>query len=180
VLAQAYLRGVAALAFVVLAVVVAAACTRALAAPSRLPALALTGGVCSGAFLLLAQGSAIAAALHVRAGGGADGVRALGALQNALLDLSSLPAVLLFGAAGLASLRTGLLPRWLTWATLAGAPIALADAASYAGGPLAAVGLVGLVYFLAWSLLVAVALTRADLAAPQGSRLLAQASPVDQ
>jgi hypothetical protein len=79
-------------------------------------------------------------------------------LQNGFLDMSSLPAVLLFGAAGLAALRTALLPRWLTVVSLLGVPFALADAASYDGGPLESLGLAGLAWFLLWSLVTGVVL----------------------
>jgi hypothetical protein len=78
-----------------------------------------------------------------------------------LLDMSAVPAVLLFAAAGLTALRTGLLPRWLAIVCLAGVPFALVDAASYDGGPIESVGMLGLLFFLAWSLLVGVQLHRA-------------------
>lgn len=79
-------------------------------------------------------------------------------MQDALLNLSGLPAVLLFAATGLAALGTRLLPRWLTAFTLFGVPFALIDSGSYDGGPLEFVGLLGLVYFLSWGLLVGVRL----------------------
>lgn len=41
-----------------------------------------------------------------------------------------------------------------------GVPLALLDAASYDGGPLAAVGIMGLAYFLVWSLSTAAYLAR--------------------
>ena len=41
-----------------------------------------------------------------------------------------------------------------------GRPLALLDAASYHGGPLAAVGIIGLAYFLVWSLSTATHLAR--------------------
>jgi hypothetical protein len=132
-----------------------------LPAGSPLPGSALVGGVMSGGLLLTAQGVALAAALFAHAGGGADSTRGLGQLQAGLLDMSAIPAVLLFGAAGITALRTGLLPRWLAIASLAGVPFALVDAASYDGGPLESVGLLGLLFFLAWSLLTGVQLHRA-------------------
>lgn len=101
----------------------------------------------------------MAAALYVDAGGDAAVTRALGSLQSGLLDVSALPGVLLFGAAGLAGLRSGFIPRWLAWLSLAGVPFALVDAGSYDGGPLESVGLLGLAYFLAWSLLIGVRLS---------------------
>lgn len=158
VIAQSYVRALAAVTFIALAAAVAAACRRASSSPSALPGLALAGGACTGALLLAGQGVTLAAALQVRGGGGADAVRALGALQNGFLDMSALPATLLFGAVGLAALRTGLLPRWLAVITLLGVPFAVVDAASYDGGPLEALGLVGLAFFLLWSLVTGVLL----------------------
>ena len=157
VIVQSYVRALAALALVAFAVAVAAACRRALPAASPLPALALAGGALTGGLLLLGQGVSLAAALSVH-GTSSGTTRALGAVQNGFLDMSSLPAVLLFAAAGLTALRTGLLPRWLTVLTLLGVPLALADAASYDGGPLESVGLAGLVFFLGWSLVTGVRL----------------------
>jgi hypothetical protein len=110
--------------------------------------------------MICAQAASIAAALFVREGGGADATRAIGALQAAFLDASSLPAALLFLGLGVASLRHGLMPGWLVVVTLVGVPVAVVDSASYQGGPLEPVALVGLVYFLAWSLLAGVQLTR--------------------
>jgi hypothetical protein len=157
-IAQSYVRAAAALAFVVLAVAVAGRCRSAAREPSRLPALALIGGVLSGALTLLAQTVGLAAALYARDHGAAGTTRALGALQDAFLDLSSLPAVLMFAAVGVVALRTGMLPRWLSAITLAGAPVALIDCLSYDGGPFQAVGLLGLLYFLAWALITGVRL----------------------
>jgi hypothetical protein len=82
----------------------------------------------------------------------------LGRLQDSFLDLSSLPGALLFGAVGLAALRSSLLPRWLAVLSLFGVPLAVIDALAYDGGPLEAVGLLGLVYVLAWALLIGVRL----------------------
>lgn len=157
VIAQSYVRALAALAFLALTAAVAAACRRALPSGSSLPAAALVGGVVAGGLLLLAQAVGLAAALFVHAGG-TDSTRALGALQNGTLYMSAVPAVLLFGATGITSLRTGLLPRWLAIVSLAGVPFALADAASYDGGPLESIGFLGLLYFLAWSLVTGVRL----------------------
>ena len=81
------------------------------------------------------QGVGVAAALFIHGGGGADTTRALGELQTGFLDMSAVPAVLLFGTAGITAARTGLLPRWLAMVSLAGVPFALVDAASYDGGP---------------------------------------------
>jgi hypothetical protein len=163
VIAQSYLRALAALAFVALAIAVARACRAVLPPRSGLPTVAVVGGVLSGALTLLAQSASLAAALYAHGGGAAGTTRALGNLQEGLLDLSSLPAVLLFAAVGTTAMRTGLLPRWLGVITLLGVPFALVDAASYDGGPFAAVGLLGLVFFLAWSLVTGVRLyLRAD------------------
>lgn len=158
VIAQSYVRALAALAFLALAAAVATACRRALPERSSLPDVALVGGAFSTGLLLLAQATSLAAALFVHAGGAADTTRGLGALQNGFLDMSAIPAVLLFAATGITALRTGLLPRWLAVFSLAGVPFALVDAASYDGGPLESIGLLGLLYFLAWSLLIGVRL----------------------
>lgn len=158
VIAQSYLRALAALAFVAFAAAVAHACRRALREHSPLPALALAGGTLTGGLLLLGQAISLAAALAARAGGAAGTLRTLGELQDGVLDLASMPSVLMFAAAGVTALRTGLLPRWLAVVTLLGVPVALVDAGGYDGGPLAAVGLAGLGFFLAWSLLVGVRL----------------------
>ncbi len=169
VITQSYVRGLAALAFIALAVAVAAAIRRALPG-SSLSAAALTGGSLSAALVLAGQGVAMASALFVHGGGGADATRSLGALQGGFLDMSSLPAVLLFGAAGLAALRTGILPRWLGVLSLLGVPFALVDAGSYDGGPLEAVGILGLVYFLAWGLLTGVQLYLSERSAQSATR----------
>jgi hypothetical protein len=114
--------------------------------------------------LLVAQAVSLAAALFIHGGGNPDTVRALGTLQDAFLNLSSLPAVLLFAATGLAALHTGLLPRWLTILTiltiltLLGVPFALIGTLSYDGGPVESVGILGLLYLLAWALLVGIRL----------------------
>lgn len=157
---QAYLRALGALAFVVLAVAVAGFCRRALPSPA-LAGAALAGGMLSGGLMLLSQAAALGAALLVHGGGGADASRALGWLQEAMLDMSSLPAILLFGATGLVVVHTVGVPRWFGWFSLIGVPFALLDAGSYDGGPLEAVGLLGLVYFLLWALLAGVLLHRA-------------------
>lgn len=176
IIAQSYVRALGAVAFIVLAVAAATACRRSLGERSSLPTAALVGGALSGALLLLAQAAGLAAALFVHGGGSPDATRGLGALQNGFLDLSSLPAVILFAAVGLAAWRTRLLPRWLTVITLFGVPFALLDAASYDGGPFEAVGFLGLIYFLAWSLLVGVRLyigqrTTTATAAPISNRV---------
>jgi hypothetical protein len=162
VITQSYVRALAALAFLALTAAVVAAIRRAAPTPSSLSGLALVGGVLTGGLMLAAQGTALAAALYVDADGSPDATRALGSLQAGLLDMSALPAVLLFAAAGFAGLRTGFLPRWLSVFSVAGVPLAFVDAGSYDGGPLESVGLIGLVYFLGWSLLTGVRLSLAD------------------
>ena len=158
-IAQSYVRALAAVAFLALTAAVGTAVRRALPGPSSLGPVAVVGGALTGGLMLAAQGTALAAALYVDAGGDAAVTRALGSLQSGLLDASALPAVLLFGAVGVAGLRSGVVPRWLAWFSLAGVPFALVDAVSYDGGPLEAVGLLGLAYFLAWSLLMGVRLS---------------------
>jgi hypothetical protein len=166
IIGQSYLRALAAVAFIALAVAVSSACRRALSGPSSLPAAALIGGAFTCGLLLLSQAVGLAAALFVHAGGSAESTRALGAIQDSFLDMSSLPAVLLFAAVGLTALRTGLLPRWLTVLTLLGVPFAVLDALSYDGGPFEAVGFLGLLYFLGWALLTGVRLFLNQRATP--------------
>jgi hypothetical protein len=159
VIAQGLLRMLASVAFGVLAVGAAGACARR-SGPGALPTLAVVGGATTAGLMVAAQAAAVAAALFVRDGGGTDATRAIGALQAAFLDASSLPAALLFLAVGVVSVRSALMPRWLGVLTLLGVPVAVVDSASYQGGPLEPVALVGLVYFLAWALLAGVQLTR--------------------
>lgn len=166
VIVQSYVRAAAALAFIAFAAVLATACRQALSRASNLPPLALVGGSISGAALLLGQGVSLAAALYARDGGAPTTIRALGAVQDGLLDISAVPVLLLFLAVGLTALRTGLLPRWLGIVSLVGLPVAAVDAASFDGGPFAAVGLLGLFFFLAWSLLTSVRLTVATPSTP--------------
>ncbi len=167
VIGQSYIRAFAAVAFVVLAISVASALRRATPGRAVAPTMALAGGVLYGALILLAQGFILAAALLSKAGGGTDAIRALGSANSAVLDFSALPAVLLFAAAGLGALHTDMLPRWLTILSLIGVPLAVVDALSYDGGPLEAVGLIGLVFFLAWSVLVGVGLLRGSQGEPE-------------
>jgi hypothetical protein len=177
VIAQSYVRGLAAVAFIAAAVAVAFACRRALGENSPLPVAALIGGALSGALLLISQAVSLAAALFAHTGGSADTILSLGRLQDSFLDLSSLPGALLFGAVGLAALRSSLLPRWLAILSLFGVPLAVIDALAYDGGPLEAVGLLGLVYVLTWALLTGVRLYlgwRAD-----DRRTAAAESPLD-
>jgi hypothetical protein len=169
VIAQSYVRALAGIAFIALGVAVAAAIRRA--AGASLAGCALVGGTFSGGLVLLSQAVSVGAALFAHGGGNDDTTRALGSLQDAFLNLSSLPAVLLFGAAGAAALRTRLLPRWLTVVTLLGVPFALVDSASYDGGPFEPVGFIGLVYFLAWALVVGVQLFKAPRTTPDDAEL---------
>lgn len=157
VISQSYVRALAAVAFIAFSVAMASACRRALGSPSPLVGLGLAGGAISGCLLLLGQGVALAAALAVDRSSAGE-IKALGDLQNGFLYMSSLPAALLFGAVGLTALRTAMLPRWLAIVSVIGVPLAVADAASYDGGPLEALGLVGLAWFLLWSLTVGVLL----------------------
>lgn len=167
---QAYLRGLGALAFVVLSVALAGFCRRVLPT-SALAGAALAGGALSGGLMLLSQAAALGAAQFMHGGGSADASRALGWLQEATLDMSSLPAIMLFGATGLAVLHTVGVPRWFGWFSLLGVPFALVDAGSYVGGPLQAVGFLGLVYFLLWALLAGILLHRAPASvAPASAR----------
>jgi hypothetical protein len=157
IVAQGYVRAVAAVAFIILAVAVAGLIRRD--GSSRMAAAAaLIGGAGCGLLLLLAQAAAIGSALAADDGAGAAVVRSLGYADDSFLTVSSLPAVMLLAAAGLWFLRARLVPTWLAWATLAGVPVALVDAASYDGGPLEAVGILGLAYFLLWSLAVGISL----------------------
>lgn len=165
VIAQSYVRALAAIGFVLLAVALGHVVERLSATAARLVQL---GGVGCGLLLLSSQATMLAAAESSRAGVDGSVIRVLDGLQAGLLDLSSLPAVLLFAGAGTALLRFGALPRWFAVVTVLGVPLALVDALSYSGGPLDAVGPLGLVYFLLWSVTAGVVLLmRAD--APRGS-----------
>lgn len=167
VIAQSYVRSLGALAFVVLALAIATLLRRH--GQSRLTAdAAFVGGVLSGLLLLLAQAAGIGSALAAGDGTSEAVVRSLGYAEDALLTLSSLPAIILFAAAGTAFRRTRLVPAWLAWITVAGVPFALLDALSYDGGPVEAVGILGLAYFLLWSLAVGISL----VATRPGSRAL--------
>jgi len=159
VIGQSYIRALAALAFLVLAVAVARAVTPTAKSPS-LPRLIVAGGAGCSILLLLAQATTLSAALATRDHLSPSVIPVFDSLNQGFLSLSSLPAVLLFAAAGAAFLHHASAPRWLTVLTLVGVPLALLDAASYDGGPLAAVGIMGLAYFLVWSLSTAAYLAR--------------------
>lgn len=149
---QGYLRALAALAFVALAVAVARAIRRERGERSLLARAALLGGAFYGLLLLTAQAVAIGAEIAAHEQAAPDAVRALGFLQDGVLAISSLPAVALFGAAGAAFLNAGLVPRWLGWLSLAGVPLGILDAASFSGSPFESVGVLGLAYFLVWAI----------------------------
>ncbi|WP_375400604.1 hypothetical protein [uncultured Amnibacterium sp.] len=167
VAAQAVLRIFAALAFTLLAIAVARTChsvsvsepgsDSGSASAPLLGTTAVVGGGAHAVLFMTAQAVALGSALQSTGGGASDSIRALGSLQSALLDVASIPAVLLFAAAGIAGLR-GALPRWLAVLSLIGVPVAVIDGLSFPGGPFEAVGFVGLVFFLAWSLLVGIQL----------------------
>jgi hypothetical protein len=152
VIAQSYVRSAAALGLLLLAVALA---TWAKPTVAR---LIVAGGAGSSMLLLIGQGAVLGAALGVRSGASSGVTRSADNLSAALLDLSSLPAVLLFAAAATTLFATPDAPRWLVWLTALGAPLALVDAVSYDSGPLEFFGIVGLAYFLIWSLLTAVTL----------------------
>jgi hypothetical protein len=118
----------------------------------------IAGGAGCSLMLLMGQAAVLGAALGVRSGA-SDGVtRGADNLSAALLDLSSLPAVLLFAGAATTLFTSAGGPRWLAWLTALGAPLAVLDALSYDSGPLEFFGIIGLAYFLIWSLLSAVTL----------------------
>ena len=159
VIAQSYVRASAAAAFVLLGVAIAGRIRSRIVDAPALGWAAGGGGATAGSLMAMGQACALASALFVRDGGTADEVRLLGALQEALLDVSALPAIFLFAATGLAGVR-GLLPRWLSVLSLVGVPFGIVDALSYDGGPLGPIDVVGLVYFLAWAMLVGANLSR--------------------
>lgn len=153
VIAQSYVRGLGCLAFVVMGIAVAELAGRHFPGATH---AALTGGILGGGLLLAGQAVSLGAAQYAGRHTGptsASATRALALLQDGLLDMSALPAALLLVAAGLVVLRGGAGPRWFGWFSMAGGVLAVLDALSYDGGPLAALGLVGLVYFLLWALL---------------------------
>ena len=158
VTAQAFVRSVGALGFLLLCVAVSSWAARPW---SR---LLVACGAATATLLVLVQGAVLAAVLLTRARPGAD-LGVLDSLDAALLDLSSLPAVAVFGVAAAAFLGAGRGSRALGLLSLVGAPLALLDSLNSAGGPLAWFGLVGLMYFLFWSLLAGVFLLRRPLPA---------------
>jgi hypothetical protein len=176
-IAQSYVRAFAAVAFIALSVAVARA-VREHKQSSVRSKLVVAGGVACGLLMLLAQAVTLSAALAVRASVPSDVVRAFDSLNAGVLSLSSLPAVLLFAAAAAGFARNAEIPRWLTITTALGVPLALVDAASYDGGPLAAVGVVGLAYFLLWSLTTAVQLARRPATDTGALRTASATAPV--
>ncbi len=157
---QGYVRAAAALAFAGLALAVAQTIRARAGEHSAAARLALIGGTLCGATLFLAQAAGIAAVIASHEHAGSQAVSALGFLEDGLLALSSLPAIGLFAAAGATFLSDRLVPRWLAWLTLAGVPLALIDAASFSGSPFEPIGVLGLAYFLIWSLATGTALLR--------------------
>jgi hypothetical protein len=158
VIVQSYVRSLGALAFIFFAVAVADAIQQRVPARSQLPTLALVGGTLTGVLLLLPQAIAIATVTAVRNGAAGAAIKALAAIQEGALTISSLPAVALFAAAGIAMVKTRLTRPWLAYLTLAGVPLALLDSLTYDTGPFEPIGLVGLGYFLIWTLATAVSL----------------------
>ena len=179
VIAQTYVRTVAAVGFIALSVALAAAARR-MSRQTPLVGLIPAGGVTCGALLVAAQATMLAAALGSRDHLAATVIRPLDDLNAALLGLSSLPAVLLFAGAGALLARSVPTPRWLALLTLAGVPLALLDAASYRGGPFDGVGLLGLAFFLVWSLCMSVHLARSadelGIDEPRGEQPVLEAS----
>lgn len=163
VIAQSYVRAFAALGFIALSVAVAHAAGR-----SKI--LIASGGVTCGAVLLAAQASTLAAAFAAHDHLAAASIRPLDSVNAALLSLSSLPAVLLFAAAGALFWQRRTVPRWLAGLTLAGAPLALLDAVGYDGGPLGGISILSLAFFLLWSLATAAYLTARPTNPDQGRR----------
>lgn len=157
VIAQSYVRALGAVAFLLLVVALGRAVERRSRTGAR---LAYLGGGGYAVLLVASQATTSAAAEASRGGVDGSAIRVLDGLQSGLLDLSSLPAVLLFGGVGAVLLRSSRLPRWFALATVVGVPLALLDAGSYDGGPLEAVGLLGLAYFLLWSVAAGVVLLR--------------------
>ncbi|MGI8613328.1 MAG: hypothetical protein ACR2KL_05195 [Nocardioidaceae bacterium] len=158
VIAQSYVRALAAIGFIALTAAIAHTARRATLSPS-LTGLITAGGATCGALLLAAQTTTLAAALASRDHLPSGVIRPFDNVNAALLAMSSLPAVLLFAGAGVMFWQRVKTPRWLAVLTLAGVPLSLVDALSYEGGPLAAVGILGLAFFLVWSLSAAVYLS---------------------
>lgn len=163
VIAQSYVRALAALGFIALSVAVAHAADRS-------KTLIAAGGVTCGALLIAAQAPPLAAAFAAKDHLDAVAIRPLDSVNAALLSLSSLPAVLLFAAAGALFWQHRTVPRWLAGLTLAGAPLALLDAVGYDGGPLGGISILGLAFFLIWSLATAAYLAARPTDPDQGRR----------
>lgn len=154
VIAQGYVRSLGALGFLLLAVALS------VGAGPVASRLIVAGGAATTLLLLTAQGFVLAAAYGARDGVAYSVIRVLDPLNAAALDLSSLPAIMLFAAAAAALLDRVEVPRSLGWLCALGVPLGLLDALSYRGGPLASVGVVGLAYFLLWSLACGLVLIR--------------------
>lgn len=151
-IAQSYVRALAGLGFIALAVAVAHAA-------GRNKNLAAAGGVTCGALLIVTQATALAAAFAAKDHLADAVIRPFDELNGALLSLSSLPAVLLFGVAGILFWQRHTAPRWLAALTVAGAPLALIDAVGYDNGPLGSISILGLGFFLIWSFVTGTYLT---------------------
>ena len=160
VIAQSYVRAAGALGFLILSVALARRFTGTAARS------VLAGGAVTAGLILVAQTAVLAAAFGAREDLPHDALRLADPLNAALLDVSSIPAILLFAATATALLHDRTQPRWLGWLTALGIPLAAIDALSYTSGPFAAFGLVGLAYFLLWSLLTAVWLSRSPRTTP--------------
>jgi hypothetical protein len=158
VIVQSYVRSLGAFAFILFAVAVADAIRQRVPAHSTLPTLALVGGTLTGLLLLLPQALAIATVVDARNGGTSPTIKALAAIQEGALTISSLPAIALFAAAAIAMWKTRHTRPWLAYLTVAGVPLALLDSLTYDTGPFEPIGLVGLVYFLIWTLATALTL----------------------
>jgi hypothetical protein len=159
VIGQSYVRALGAVAFLLLVVALGRLVRRTSGTAAALTHL---GGGGYALLLIASQATTFAAAEASRAGVDGSAIRVLDGVQAGQLGLSSLPAILLFGGAGVALLAGGGLPRWFGVVTAIGVPLALVDAVSYDGGPLEAVGPLGLAYFLLWSVTAGVVLIRAS------------------
>ena len=155
---QAALFGLAGIAFVWFVGTLAAAIRRAESDPAgRLPAIVVVAGATTAGIYTVAEAVLVAGS---NAAGAIDAAtaRALYETGTTAAVLSTFPAIAFVAAVSIAVVRTGLLPRWLSYAGGIFVAISLIDVGgrlidgNEAFGPGGWYGLVALIAFLVWTL----------------------------
>lgn len=159
-LAQAYLRGLAALLLLVFVGGVVGVIQRAQGGVGALGLLALGGGVMFSTLLLISNVASATAALLAGQGGEPEVVRGLNALGATMRYLNSLSGALLFGTASAALLRAHAVPRWVGWLGLVAVPLFLAGGAGFPGTRLEPLNFIAFPFVILWPLALSVALLR--------------------